>query len=172
MDQLIQFFFKHKWSIFAKGQFGFANRPSWLLLALGAAAVRLIVYFLYVRPGYRINSKSKFGLIGLRAALLALLLILLMRPVVVVLSIIPASVAVIVETIRAACGSTTKTGAAALSRQRDSLDRPSIRPRPGREVQGQSLRLFVRRVEGQRRGRTEGRRRGDGHRQRFARNCQ
>jgi uncharacterized membrane protein len=102
MDQLIQFFFKHKWSIFAKGQFGFANRPSWLLLALGAVAVGLLVYFLYVRPGYRINSKSKIGLIGLRAALLALLLILLMRPVVVVPSIIPksASVAVIVDDSR------------------------------------------------------------------------
>jgi uncharacterized membrane protein len=102
MDQLIQFFFKHKWAIFAKGQFGFANRPSWIWLALGAMALGLLVYFLYIRPGYRINSKSKFGLIALRAALLGLLLILLMRPVVVVPSIIPksASVAVIVDDSR------------------------------------------------------------------------
>src|SRR5262245_35146563 len=102
MDQLIQFFFKHKLSIFAKGQFGFANRPSWVWLALGAVALGLLVYFLYVRPGYRINSKSKFGLIGLRATLLALLLILLMRPVIVVPSIIPksASVAVIADDSR------------------------------------------------------------------------
>src|SRR5215475_11030707 len=102
MDQLIQFFFKHKWSIFAKGQFGFANRPSWIWLALGAAALGSLVYFLYIRPGYRINSKSKFGLIALRASLLALLLILLMRPVVVVPSIIPksTSVAVIVDDSR------------------------------------------------------------------------
>ncbi|HEX5082403.1 MAG TPA: glutamine amidotransferase [Blastocatellia bacterium] len=102
MDQLIQLFFKHKWSIFAKGQFGFANRPSWIWIALGAAALGSLIYFLYIRPGYRINSKAKFGLIGLRVALLALLLILLMRPVIVVPSIIPksASVAVIVDDSR------------------------------------------------------------------------
>jgi uncharacterized membrane protein len=102
MDQLIQFFFKYKWSFFAKGQFGFASRPSWIWLALGVATLGLLVYFLYIRPGYRINSKSKIGLIGLRAALLALLLIILMRPVLVVPSIIPksAGVAVIVDDSR------------------------------------------------------------------------
>ncbi|MGH9753537.1 MAG: glutamine amidotransferase [Blastocatellia bacterium] len=102
MDQLIQFFFKHNWSTFAKGRLGFANRPSWVWIALGAAALGLLVYFLYIRPGYRINSKSKFGLIALRATLLALLLILLMRPVIVVPSIIPksSSVAVIVDDSR------------------------------------------------------------------------
>jgi uncharacterized membrane protein len=91
MDQLVQFFFKHKWSTFARGQFGFANRPSWLLIAIIAIAFGLIVYFVYIRPGYRINSKAKIGLIALRASLLALLFILLMRPVVVVPSIIPKS---------------------------------------------------------------------------------
>src|SRR5215470_16676127 len=102
MDQLIQLFFKHKWAIFAKGQFGFANRPSWIWIAFGAAALGLLVYFLYVRPGYRIDSKSKFGLVALRASFLALLLIMLMRPVVVVPSIIPksASVAVIADDSR------------------------------------------------------------------------
>jgi len=94
MDQLIQFFFKHKWSTFAKGQLGFANRPSWIWIALGASALGLLVYFIYIRPGYRINSKSKFGLVALRASLLALLLILLMRPVVIVPSIIPKSTSV------------------------------------------------------------------------------
>lgn len=102
MDQLIQLFFKHKWATFARGQLGFANRPSWILVAITAAALGALVYFLYLRPGYRINSKSKFGLVALRASLLALLLILLMRPVVVVPSIIPksTSVAVIVDDSR------------------------------------------------------------------------
>jgi uncharacterized membrane protein len=96
MDQFIQLFFKHKWSAFAKGELGFANRPSWLLIVPIALALGLLVYALYVRPAYRINSQLKWGLIALRATLLALILILLMRPVVVVPSIIPKSTSVAV----------------------------------------------------------------------------
>lgn len=91
MDRLVQFFFKHKWSTFAKGEIGFANRPSWLLIVLFALALSALIYFLYFRPGYRITSKSKWGLIALRASLLALVFVMLMRPVVVVPSIIPKS---------------------------------------------------------------------------------
>ncbi len=98
MDSFVQFFFKHKWSTFAKGNFGFANRPSWLLVILLALALGALIYFLYVRPGYRINSKSKWGLIALRAGLLALIFIMLMRPVIVVPSIIPKSTSVAVLT--------------------------------------------------------------------------
>jgi uncharacterized membrane protein len=96
MDQFIQLFFKHKWSTFAKGEISFANRPSWLLIGLIAIAFGVLVYFLYLRPGYRLNTQFKWGLIALRATLLALLLILLMRPVVVVPSIIPKSTSVAV----------------------------------------------------------------------------
>jgi uncharacterized membrane protein len=96
MDQFIQLFFKHKWSTFAKGELSFANRPSWLLTVFVALAIVLLVYFLYIRPAYRINPQMKWGLIALRATLLAMLLILLMRPVVVVPSIIPKSTSVAV----------------------------------------------------------------------------
>jgi uncharacterized membrane protein len=96
MDQFLQFFFKHKWSTFAKGELAFANRPSWILIILIALIVGLLIYFLYLRPGYRINRKSRWGLIVMRASLLALLLIMLMRPVVVVPSIIPKSTSVAV----------------------------------------------------------------------------
>lgn len=94
MDRLVQFFFKHKWSTFAKGDIGFANRPSWLLIIILALVLGALVYFLYLRPGYRITSASKWGLIGLRAGLIALLFVMLMRPVVVVPSIIPKSTSV------------------------------------------------------------------------------
>jgi uncharacterized membrane protein len=96
MDGLVQFFFKHKWSTFAKGDFGFANRPSWLIVALLVLLLGALIYFLYVRPGYKLNSQSRWGLIGLRAGLLALLFIMLMRPVVVVPSVIPKSTSVAV----------------------------------------------------------------------------
>jgi uncharacterized membrane protein len=94
MDQFLQFLFKHKWSTFAKGEFSFAYRPSWLLIVLVVIAFGALVYFLYIRPGYRLNSQSRWGLIALRAALLALLLIMIMRPVVVTPSVIPKSTSV------------------------------------------------------------------------------
>jgi uncharacterized membrane protein len=94
MDRLFEIFFKHKWATFAKGQLAFLNRPSWILLGLIAVALGALVYFLYLRPGYRINSGSRWGLVALRAGLLALLTIMLMRPVVVVPSIIPKSTTV------------------------------------------------------------------------------
>lgn len=98
MDQLVRFFFKHPWSTFAKGDLGFANRPSWLLIALIVGVLGLLVYFLYLRPGYRINAQTRWGLVALRATLLALLAVMLMRPVVVVPSIIPKSTGVAVLT--------------------------------------------------------------------------
>ncbi len=94
MDSFVQFLFKHKWSTFAKGSFAFANRPSLVILVLLALLLGALIYFLYIRPGYRLNSQSKWGLIALRAGLLALLFIMLMRPVVVVPSVIPKSTSV------------------------------------------------------------------------------
>lgn len=96
MDQLLQLFFKHKWSTFAKGEFSFANRPSWLIMILIAAALGAFIYFIYIRPGYRIQSGSRLALIALRASLLALIFLLLMRPVMVVPQVIPKSTTVAV----------------------------------------------------------------------------
>lgn len=95
MDQLVQFFFKLSPSTFAKGKLALANRPAgmplWLLLLMAASAIAALVYFLYIRPNYRINTQSRWGLIALRATLLAALAVMLMRPVVVVPSVIPKS---------------------------------------------------------------------------------
>ncbi len=98
MDQLAQFFFKHKWSVFAKGELSFAARPSLAVITILAVLIGLLAYYLYLRPGVRLNSKWQAGLIALRLALLAFLIILLMRPVIVVPSIIPQSSAVAILT--------------------------------------------------------------------------
>lgn len=96
MDTLLQLFFKYRWSTFAKGQLGFANRPAWWVLMLLALALGALIYFVYVRPDYRISSLNRTALIALRTALVALLAIILMRPVVVIPSVIPKSTAVAV----------------------------------------------------------------------------
>src|ERR1041384_5192263 len=94
MDQLWQFFFKYKWAAFVKGQFSFINRPSFVLILIFLLFAGALIYFLYLRPGmqgHRLTSKWQGGLVALRVAVLALLALLLMRPVVVVPSVIPKS---------------------------------------------------------------------------------
>jgi len=102
MDQLLQFLFKYKWSVFAKGDIRLASGSSRLLLIALVLALGALIYFLYVRPGYRIKSALQIGLILLRASLLVLVALLLMRPVLVVSSVIPqsTSLAVLVDDSR------------------------------------------------------------------------
>lgn len=91
MDQLFQFFFKYSRTVFAKGQLAFANRPSaWVIVLLLLLLVAL-GYFLYFRAGYRITNGWQAALTGLRVVLLGVLALLLMRPVLMVSSVIPQS---------------------------------------------------------------------------------
>jgi uncharacterized membrane protein len=96
MDQFVQFLFKYKWSLFAKGDLRLANRPSWLILALILIAFGALIYFLYIRPPYRISTSNRVGLAVLRTMLLLLLAFLLMRPVLVISSVIPQSTSIAV----------------------------------------------------------------------------
>ncbi len=102
MDRLVEFLFKYRWATFAKGQLGFANRPAWWMLALLGLLIAGLIYFLYVRPPFRISQMSRVALIALRTGLVALLTIMLMRPVVVIPSVIPKSttVALLADTSR------------------------------------------------------------------------
>ncbi len=94
MDQLLQFFFKYKWSLFSKGDLQLAGRPAWIIVLLVALALGALVYFVYVRPHYRITQGRQAALISLRVVLLGLIAFLLMRPVLVVSSVIPQSTSV------------------------------------------------------------------------------
>lgn len=91
MDQLVQLLFGHERAVFTNGQFGFEVRPPvWLLLVI-LLTFGAFIYFVYIRTRARLTRPTLAGLISLRTALFALLLFMLLRPVIVVSSVIPHS---------------------------------------------------------------------------------
>ena len=91
MEQVVSFLFKYKAALFSKSQFGFGARPSVLVLLVIAAGLALLVYFLYVRHPVRLTLGWRVLLIGLRLALVALILFCLMRPVIIVPTVVAQS---------------------------------------------------------------------------------
>lgn len=99
MDSLVRFLFGHEQAVFTNGRFGFDVRPNILLLVLIFLVVAVFIYFIYLRPRIRLPKRTTATLIALRVLLLTVMITLLLRPVVVVSSVIPRSsyVAVIVD---------------------------------------------------------------------------
>ena len=91
MNQLVRFLFGHEQAVFTNGRFGFDVRPGALLLLLIVLLAAAFIYFIYLRPRVRLSKRTTATLIGLRVALLTLMVVLLLRPVVVVSSVIPRS---------------------------------------------------------------------------------
>ncbi|HKG80213.1 MAG TPA: glutamine amidotransferase [Pyrinomonadaceae bacterium] len=91
MNQLVRFLFGHEQAVFTNGRFGFDVRPGAVLLVLLVLLAAIFIYFIYLRPRIRLSKGTTATLIALRAGLLALMVILLLRPVVVVSSVIPRS---------------------------------------------------------------------------------
>jgi uncharacterized membrane protein len=91
MNQILRFLFGHEQAVFTNGRFGFDVRPGTLLLIVIALLVGALIYFLYIRPRIRLTRRTTVALVALRAALLTLMIVLLLRPVVVVSSVIPRS---------------------------------------------------------------------------------
>src|SRR5688572_14380500 len=99
MNQFVRFLFGHEQAVFTNGRFGFDVRPGPLLLVLIVLLVAAFIYFIYLRPRVRLAKRTTATLIALRVALLTVLVTLLLRPVVVVSSVIPRSsyVAIVVD---------------------------------------------------------------------------
>jgi uncharacterized membrane protein len=99
MNQLVRFLFGHEQAVFSNGRFGFDVRPGIVLLVLLALLVGAFVYFIYLKPRWRLTTSTTITLVALRTALLVLMVVLLLRPVVVVSSVVPRSsyVAVVVD---------------------------------------------------------------------------
>jgi len=99
MDTLVRFLFGHEQAVFTNGRFGFDVRPNALLLILIFLLAGAFIYFIYLRPRIRLPKRTTATLITLRATLLTVMILLLLRPVVVVSSAIPRSsyVALVVD---------------------------------------------------------------------------
>ena len=91
MKALARLLFGHEGAVFKNGQFGFDVRPRVWLLLLFALLVGGFIYFVYVRPRFRINRRTTVILATLRTALIALVIFMLLKPVVVVSSVVPRS---------------------------------------------------------------------------------
>ena len=91
MERLVQFLSGHERAVFVNGRFGFDVRPPALVVVACALLLVAFVYFAYVRPRARISGGTRWSLVALRSALFLLILFLLLKPVVVVPSVIPRS---------------------------------------------------------------------------------
>lgn len=91
MEQVVSFLFKYSTSLLSKGQFGFSARPSVWLLAIFAVALAAFAYFLYSAKSANVGPGWRAVLIALRCGLVLLVVFCLMRPVVVIPSVVPQS---------------------------------------------------------------------------------
>lgn len=91
MEQVVSFLFKYRPSLFEKSQFGFGAPVSALWIILIALLVAALIYFLYVRVNVRLPLPWRVALISIRALLIALIILVLMRPVIVAPSVVPGS---------------------------------------------------------------------------------
>jgi uncharacterized membrane protein len=99
MERLARILFGHERAVFTNGHFGFDVRPKPVLLILFAILLAAFIYFIYVRHRLRLPKSTTAMLALLRTAVIALVVFMLLRPVVVVSSVIPRSsyVAVVVD---------------------------------------------------------------------------
>lgn len=99
MDDLMRFLFKHERAVFTKGQFAFDTRPSLVVLAFIVPLAAILIYYLYLQPRFKLSSKTLATLVALRITFFAFLIFLLLRPVLIVSSVVPRStdVAVLID---------------------------------------------------------------------------
>jgi uncharacterized membrane protein len=91
LEQLVSFLFKYREGIFAKSQFAFGARPSVWTVVVIVAVFAALLYYLYAGAAIKLPANWRAALIGIRLALLAVIVFCLMRPVIVVPSVVPQS---------------------------------------------------------------------------------
>jgi uncharacterized membrane protein len=91
LEQVVSFLFKYKEAIFSKGQFSFGAHPSLLLILAIVLVMAGLIYFIYSKRLSQLSQISRALLMVLRVSLFGLILFCLMRPVIVVPSVLPQS---------------------------------------------------------------------------------
>jgi uncharacterized membrane protein len=91
MGSIARLLFGHERAVFTNGQFGFDVRPRLWLILLFAILLSIFIYFVYVRPRLRVSRHTTVLLATLRTALIVLVVFMLLKPVVVVSSVVPRS---------------------------------------------------------------------------------
>jgi uncharacterized membrane protein len=91
LEQVVSFLFNHRQALFSKSQFSFGAHPSVLFVIALIAGLGVLAYFLYAVPAVRLALRWRIALIAFRCALVAAILFCVMRPVIVVPSVIPQS---------------------------------------------------------------------------------
>jgi uncharacterized membrane protein len=91
MKLITRLLFGHERAVFTNGQFGFDMRPRWWWIILSAILLGGFIYVVYFRPRLRVTRRTTFILASLRTALIVLVGFMLLKPVVVVSSVVPRS---------------------------------------------------------------------------------
>jgi uncharacterized membrane protein len=91
LEQVVSFLFKYSGAVFSKSQFNFGARPSVVTIVALVAGLGFLVYFLYAVPAVRLTPRWRVALIALRSAIVLVILFCVMRPVIVVPSVVPQS---------------------------------------------------------------------------------
>ncbi len=91
MGSVARLLFGHERAVFSNGQFSFDVRPRLWLIIPGVILLGAFIYYVYVRPRLRVSRSTTVLLASLRAALIVLVAFMLLKPVVVVSSVVPRS---------------------------------------------------------------------------------
>ena len=86
-ETLFEFLFKYRPLLYERGDIAFSAPPAWVLLS--GAALAAVAVLTYARVRSRSRRGDRLALAGIRIALLAVLLLLLARPVLLVPTIVP-----------------------------------------------------------------------------------
>lgn len=91
LEQVVSFLFKYRGAVFSKGHFSFGAGLWVWIAAIIALALAATLYFSFFRKNSKVPPGFQVLLIGLRCLLFAVIFFCLMRPIVVVPSVVPQS---------------------------------------------------------------------------------